>query len=176
MTDQGPGIRLTLDKLNQTSCVVHMAGYIDTYNSMYCQKQINPFIQQGLVNIVFDLSGVTYISSTGVGVFTNTLKQVKAEGGDMILVAPRPRVEEVFDLLGFKTFFTRTEIVQEALELLPSVPKMDVPFAKMEALTASFAELEGYIKPSNEIDFYSALLQILRQVEDLKQGVHALVR
>lgn len=175
MTDQDQGIQLTLDKLDQTSCVVHMKGYIDTYNSMYCQKQIDLFIRQGFENIVFDLSGVTYISSTGVAVFPSTLKQVKNSGGDIILAAMRSRVEEVFDLLGFNTFFNRTETVDEAIGCLPSVPKMDIPFSQMEALTSAFAELEGYIKPSNELDFYAVLLKILRQVEELKKGVPALV-
>jgi anti-anti-sigma factor len=176
MTDQDQGIQLTVDKLDQTSCVVPMAGYIDTYNSTYCQKQIDVFIQQGLANIVFDLSGVTYISSTGVGVFTSTLKKVKDLAGDIILAAMRPRVEEVFDLLGFTTFFTKTETVEEAIGYLPSVPKNYVPFGQMEALTASFAELEGYIKPANELDFYTVLLEILRQVEELRKGTHALVQ
>jgi anti-anti-sigma factor len=175
MTDQDQGIQLTLDKLNQTSCVVHMTGYIDTYNSPYCQKQIDQFVQQGLANIVFDLGGVTYISSTGVAVFPSTLKKVKDLAGDIILAAVRPRVEEVFDLLGFTTFFTRTETVEEAIGYLPSVPKMDVPFSQMEALTTAFAEIEDYIKPSNELDFYSVLLKILRQVEELKKGMPALV-
>lgn len=176
MDQQDQGVQLTLDRLNQTSCVVRVTGYIDTYNSPYCQKQIDQFIQQGLVHLVFDLHGVTYISSTGVGVFPNTLKNVKKSGGDIILVGMRPRVEDVFDLLGFKTFFTRTETVEEAIGYLPSMPKMDVPFGQMEALTASFAEFEGYIKPSNELDVYTVLLKILRQVEELKKGMPAFIR
>jgi anti-sigma B factor antagonist len=167
---QAKGVELNFEKLNADTVLVQMSGYIDTYNSTDCQEQINGIMRQGVLNLIVDMRQINYVSSTGIGVvFVDTLKRVKKLGGDVILCGIVPRVEEVFQLLGFKTFFTRADTVEEAMDYLPSVPKIDIPFARMEALTATFAELEGYIKPSNEIDFYAALLRILRQIEELKR-------
>ena len=169
MEQQSGGITLNVDRLNTDTAVVQMAGYLDTYNSMGVQNQVNQIIRGGVNNLVFDLKKLTYISSTGIVVFTNTLKQVRKTGGNIILSEMASRVSDVLQLLGFSTFFTTTETLEEAMAYLPSVPKIDIPFSELEALTTSFREIEVFVEPEKQPEFYTTLLKILKQVEEIKQ-------
>jgi anti-sigma B factor antagonist len=96
--------------------VVALKGYIDTYNSPGFQRQINNVITAGYIRLIFDFAGVTYISSTGIGVFTNILKDVKSRHGDIALAGVADRVFEVFQLLGFSRFFNIVSTLEEAVE------------------------------------------------------------
>jgi anti-anti-sigma factor len=84
---------------------LYLTGYIDTYNSNYFQKRINKAIEAGFVRLIFQCSGLNYVSSTGIGSFTAFLKTVKPRSGDLVLLEIQPKVYEVFQLLGFSQFF-----------------------------------------------------------------------
>ena len=46
-------------------------GYLDTYNSPEFQSHVNSLINSGINTIIFNCNGLNYISSTGIGAFTD---------------------------------------------------------------------------------------------------------
>ena len=98
--------------------VVSMKGYIDTYNAPQFQRQVENADNAGYIRLVFDISGITYISSTGIGAFTHFLKEVNPRGGDMVFVGLIRRVLEVFELLGFSHFFHIVDTIDEAVGMM----------------------------------------------------------
>ena len=82
-----------------------LSGYIDTYNSNSFQKRVQKAIDSGYKRLIFNCSGLNYVSSTGIGSFTAFLKTLKSVGGDLVLLDVQPKVYEVFQLLGFSQFF-----------------------------------------------------------------------
>jgi anti-sigma B factor antagonist len=94
--------------------VIYASGYIDTYNSSNFKKRVEKVIEAGFVQIVFQMRGVDYVSSTGIGSFTSFLKTLKSRNGDMVLDQMQPKVYEVFQLLGFSQFFVVTDGIDEA--------------------------------------------------------------
>jgi hypothetical protein len=113
---------------------------------------------------------VTYISSTGIGKFTDFLKTIRAKNGDIILVGMSNHVLEVFTLLGFSTFFNRTDSLNEALDYLPKekVPVSRIPFKKMEDIVGSFDKIERFVIKEKQREFYEELIRLLRQIQGLK--------
>ena len=95
--------------------VVSLTGYIDTYNSIFFQKQIGRIIASGFTKLLFNCAELTYLSSTGIGSFMDFLKAVKPKGGGIVLLQAQPRVYEIFQLLGFAKFFPKKETVEEAI-------------------------------------------------------------
>ena len=93
-------------------------GYLDTYNSPEFQSHINELINSGVKYILFNLSGLNYISSTGIGAFTSFMKILKQKKGSMVLIGIQEKVMEVFQLLGFTRFFKIASTLDEALSLL----------------------------------------------------------
>ena len=165
------GIEVRTEWLSRQCARVRLSGYIDTYNSSYCREQVDTILNRGANHLLFDMRRLSYVSSTGIGlVFVDTLKQVKKNGGSIILAAMIARVEEVFQLLGVKSFFTRTATVEEGMACLPAEARTAVPFGRMEALTASFARLEQMVAVGRQVELYGVLLEILGQIDALKEG------
>ncbi len=150
--------------------VLNCVGYIDTYNSPQVSQTVNAKIKNGAKNLIFDLSKVTYISSTGIGIFASFLKTVKPTNGDIILVGMIDRVLEVFTLLGFSSFFTRVDSLEEALSYLPKgkVPVSEIPFTEMEDIVESFDNLEIFVIKEKQRVFYEELIKLLRQIQGLR--------
>ena len=122
-------------------------GYLDTYNSPEFQSHINELINSGVKYILFNLGGLNYISSTGIGAFTSFLKNLRQRKGNMVLFDLQEKVLEVFQLLGFTKFFNIASNLDEALLLLKGGTKaseghtdkfpltFDCPFCKRKLRT-----------------------------------------
>ena len=116
--EKDDSLKIQLDKVQEVdNCLmVILKGYIDTYNSVYFQKQVGKIVSAGFVNIIFNCSCLNYVSSTGIGSFTAFLKLVKPKGGDIVLLNIQPKVYEVFQLLGFSQFFNIKESLGDAVD------------------------------------------------------------
>lgn len=122
-------------KITLTSCealqgggVITLNGYIDIYTAVFFQTQIEKIIEAGFINLIFDCKHLNYVSSTGIGVFSALLKNIKLQSGDIILVNMPEKVYEVFQLLGFVQLFQFRNTLEEAtgffrqeVESVPSV-------------------------------------------------------
>src|SRR6185503_16696768 len=72
-------------------------------------KQITALIERGCTKVVLDLSGVTYIDSSGVGTIVFQQKALKQHGGDMKLLHLNRRAETLFGMLKLLIVFERFE-------------------------------------------------------------------
>ena len=68
--------------------------------------------------VVLDMSGVDYISSVGLRALMIAAKQVKAQGGRIVVAALTPMVREVFQISRFHLVFDLFDGVDAALESL----------------------------------------------------------
>lgn len=111
-------LNISLFKVNNHDdiLIINLSGYIDTYNTQFLLVQINKvFIKY--TNIIFNLSGINYISSTGIGAFTQFLKIIKNKNGNMALIRVQSKVYDVFKLLGFINFFNIKDSLESALKI-----------------------------------------------------------
>lgn len=72
------------------------------------RRYIADLVSRGVVKIVVDLGGVTYIDSSGVGMLAAQLKHVRERGGDMRLLHLTGRSQRLFGMMklmiAFETF------------------------------------------------------------------------
>lgn len=110
-------LKIRLEKVDNVEgvLILHLSGYIDTYNSNYFQKRVNKAIDAGYIRQIYHCGSLSYVSSTGIGSFTHFLKAVKPRGGDVVLLEIQPKVFEVFQLLGFSQFFNIKDSQEEAV-------------------------------------------------------------
>lgn len=94
--------------------VIRMSGYLDGFNVGFFSKRVEKVIDKGYLFLSFDLSEVNYISSRGIGAFTSFLKALKSRGGTIHLHGVRPKVLEVFRILGFLDYFNIGKSPEEA--------------------------------------------------------------
>lgn len=98
--------------------VINMIGDLNTYNSDFFQKRVVVLDKLGIDNYIFNLTSINYVSSTGIGAFTQILNNLKKRipPAEMVLCSVRPKVYEVFQLLGFSTFFNKFDNVESAIQ------------------------------------------------------------
>ena len=122
-TDKDDSLKIDLKTIEglEGALMLSLVGYIDTYNSASFQKRIVKAVDAGYVKLVFDCSGLNYVSSTGIGSFTSFLKLVKQNGGDLVLFDVQPKVFEVFQLLGFSQFFNIKDTESDAINFFHDV-------------------------------------------------------
>lgn len=95
--------------------IVFINGRLDAYNSNLVEKKLDELIESGRIKIVTDLSGVEYISSSGLRVMLSSLKKLNTLGGTLKLSSLQPYVMEVFEIAGFTKLFQIYSDEQEAV-------------------------------------------------------------
>ena len=95
--------------------VVTVVGEVDAYCAPTLQAHLEPLSQQPCAAVVVDLSAVTFIDSTGLGVLVTSLKRVRETGGSLDVVATAPRVLKVFALTGLDSVIPVHESLAEAM-------------------------------------------------------------
>jgi anti-sigma B factor antagonist len=108
-------IRLQRIEEEKGCLALYLTGQVDTYNSAGLQKKIAIAIEAGFVCLIFNMSGLHYVSSAGIGVFASLLRTLRPRNGDVVMSNPQPRVYEVFRLLGFSNFFTWLDSLDESV-------------------------------------------------------------
>ncbi len=106
--EKDDGLTIILERCGSDGerLTVHLHNRLDNYNAAFFQRAVEKIMLGGFKRLVFACSGLGYVSSTGIGAFTNILKDLHFMGGDMVLSRVQPRVYEVFELHGFTGFFT----------------------------------------------------------------------
>lgn len=95
--------------------VVHVGGEIDVYTAPALRERLDEEIQHGHYALVVDLSDVTFMDSTGLGVLVGRLKQIRLHDGTMLLVCAHDRVLKVFAITGLDKVFEIFPSIDEAL-------------------------------------------------------------
>ena len=65
---------------------------------------VNTLINGGMKKVVFDLTDLKYIDSTGIGIFISLTKAVRAKGGDLVFLNVNQKILEVFHLVKLNDF------------------------------------------------------------------------
>ena len=89
-------------KLREEECSLFgtIEGEIDTYTAPILREELEAIhIKENLL-VVLDLSKVTYIDSTGLGVFIAFYKKVMKENGKFKLVRLSSRLLRLFEITG----------------------------------------------------------------------------
>ena len=77
---------------------------------------VEDLLRQGARTIVFDLSGVTSIDSTGIGRFISSFNKILAAGGEMRMAGATGHVHEAFHISLLDTVFSFYDSVDAALK------------------------------------------------------------
>ena len=80
--------------------IVHVGGEIDVYTAPVLRRRLDEPIHGGCRDLVVDLSRVTFLDSTGLGVLVGRLKLIRSQGGRMRFVGATDRVLKVFTITG----------------------------------------------------------------------------
>jgi len=78
------------------------------------ETAVKDLIQQGVRRFVFDLAGLEYADSAGIGTFISCLTLIKRSGGDLRMAGVNPRIQRLFTMTGVDHLMTVYPTVAEA--------------------------------------------------------------
>lgn len=81
------------------STVVKLVGPLEPATLPTAEKAVAPLVAAGPKVLVFDLSGVDFVSSTGVGFLIATKAAMEKRGGACYFSSPRPSVRRAIDIM-----------------------------------------------------------------------------
>jgi anti-anti-sigma factor len=101
--------------------VVTLKGRLDAAHQNSIRDTVGKEIEStGLKALVFDLSGLDYVSSAGFREFFLLGRQLQRLGGGMAVCALQPDVKRIFDIAQFQTAYPVCATRDEALVAIGS--------------------------------------------------------
>lgn len=113
--ENGENILTMVKQLSQSDLrVVPLAGRIDAATAPVVNKAVRAAMEDGVRQIVVELREVTFLSSSGLRTLLLLARELRRDGGDLVLCALQPQVAEVFHLTGFDQIFQLHHTREEA--------------------------------------------------------------
>jgi anti-anti-sigma factor len=92
-------LKIQLQEDRPLTQTIALIGRLDTETAPSLDAELDRLLATPVKVIVFDLSGLDYISSAGLGSLFRAQKSMKARSGEALLVNPQPQVQKVFDIV-----------------------------------------------------------------------------
>ena len=91
-------LKITVDK--SPTPTVKLVGRLDTDTAPQLDGELNKLLgRKDIKRLVFDLSGLDYLSSAGIRCFVRARKAVEPGGGTVAILNPQPGVRKVLDIV-----------------------------------------------------------------------------
>ncbi|SDK31284.1 anti-sigma factor antagonist [Sediminibacillus albus] len=84
----------------ESVAVVALAGEIDAFTAPKLKEALLPLTKQAGNIVEVNLENVSYMDSTGLGVFVSALKSTKENNSELKLVQLQDRVLRLFEITG----------------------------------------------------------------------------
>ena len=98
--------------------VVRVAGRLEARAAQELRRRCNALREEGRKRFVINLSGVSFVASSGIGTLLALTEETKEAGGSVQLVALSHAVAAVVDLLNLTEFLAIFDSETKAMETL----------------------------------------------------------
>jgi anti-sigma B factor antagonist len=95
--------------------VLQISGEIDLYSAPTVRQGVLELADKGAVHLIVDLTQVTFLDSTGLGVFVSCLKRLRAHDGSLALVINTEQILRIFRITGLTKVFPPHTSVSDAI-------------------------------------------------------------
>ena len=91
-------------------------GRLDAATAPLAEETIKNKLAENSNRLLFDLSGLEYLSSGGLRVILGAAKEIRRREGKVVLAALKPYVYEIFEVSGFTSMIPIKDSVAEGLK------------------------------------------------------------
>jgi stage II sporulation protein AA (anti-sigma F factor antagonist) len=108
-------LQLKFEVLNNT-LVVLLNGELDHHSAEEVREEIDKKIEsQNIKNLVFDLTNMRFMDSSGIGVVIGRYKKINKLGGKVGVANLNPHVDKIFQMAGIYKIICKFDTKEEAL-------------------------------------------------------------
>ena len=95
--------------------VLTVRGEVDVSTAPELRERLLQLAERGGTTAVVDLSEVSFVDSTALGVLVSGVKRLRSSGGDLHLVVTQPHISKVFEITGLTDVFRIFPTLDEAV-------------------------------------------------------------
>jgi stage II sporulation protein AA (anti-sigma F factor antagonist) len=93
-------LAIELEVKNNVLCI-RLAGELDHHTAEELRQRVTSKIEENKINhIILNLEKLSFMDSSGLGVILGRYKQIKSNGGEMVVCSISPAVKRLFDMSG----------------------------------------------------------------------------
>lgn len=85
--------------------VMYFDGRLDTAAAPETDKAMQPLLESEGHDVILDCTNLEYISSSGLRIFLNVLKNMKGKGHKVFIRSINESIQKVFKMTGFYNLF-----------------------------------------------------------------------
>ena len=82
---------------------VHVVGDLDVSTAPLLREGLLGLLAEGTTDVTLDMSGLSFIDSTGLSVLVGAYKRARHDGRVMVLRNPQPSARKVLEISGLDT-------------------------------------------------------------------------
>jgi len=104
MDVQPDGLAVDVARQNGAHTVT-LKGELDLNSSPGLRDLLHELLDDGKGHLVIELSELSFVDSTGLGVLVGALKKARQGGGDIELSTPTPAIRKALEITGLTQVF-----------------------------------------------------------------------
>ena len=119
-----PPEALSIDVTRPSDGVILLAlvGEVDILSVAELKRRTGELEVKMPAHVVFDLSGLEFIDSSGINALVQAVKTIETLGGTGVLAAPSPEARRVFEIIGLSQVVSVVQTLDVALRPPPEAP------------------------------------------------------
>ena len=99
--------------------IAKLNGELDHVQSERLRAQIDAGYEKSVCkHIIFDMSDISFMDSSGIGVIIGRFKNAEKRGGQVVLAGMTDSISRLFEISGLAKIIKRGESVTAALQML----------------------------------------------------------
>ena len=102
--------------IQNRTLIVSLAGELDHHGAKELKNMVEEFIKnRGILNVIFDLSSLSFMDSSGIGFIVGRYKLISALGGNVVIVSKNRTIDRLLTMSGIVKLIPTTKSICSAL-------------------------------------------------------------
>lgn len=106
-------------EIEKSTLIIRLVGELDHHTSEKVREKVDLELEKGLFNnLLFNLEGLVFMDSSGLGMLLGRYKKVRQMDGKMSICCVQPSVNKIFELSGIYKILSVYDNEAEAIKSL----------------------------------------------------------
>jgi anti-anti-sigma factor len=105
VSDESIDVRVSDAESDPAVKIVSLSGSLEARSISAINHVVLPLIEAGNVRLVFDCTGLRYVTSPALGILINYYKKTQSKGGDTKFYGLEDNILEIFRIVGLTRTF-----------------------------------------------------------------------
>jgi len=106
-------------EVKNRSLLVNIGGELDHHQAERFRTLIDATFEKSSVrNIILDMSKITFMDSSGIGMIIGRYKNAEKRGGKLVLAAMNEHIQKLFEISGLAKIIKPADTVEDAYKKL----------------------------------------------------------